>query len=144
MNLTLLILKIKTNIEDVQMILKWYFNFSTGFKFSNFQRSVWSVPSISLHNTTVSLKAIYFFDKVKLILYPSPEFFTTGINIPNVFENFWTCLLLYSSRLYLSNKYCRICYFCLNRDNLQGENSGICENTQMELKYNQWFSKSVS
>ena len=29
-------------------------------------------------NTAISLKQIHFIDKIKLILYPSPEFFTTG------------------------------------------------------------------
>ena len=34
MSLTLLILKINTTFEDVQMMLKWFFDFSTGFRFS--------------------------------------------------------------------------------------------------------------
>ena len=29
-------------------------------------------------NTAISLKHIHFIDKIKLILYPSPEFFTTS------------------------------------------------------------------
>ena len=38
MSHTLLILKIYTTFEDVQMMFKWFFDISTGFRF---QRSVW-------------------------------------------------------------------------------------------------------
>ena len=34
LSLTLLILKINTMFEDFQMMLKWFFDFSTGFRFS--------------------------------------------------------------------------------------------------------------
>ena len=45
LSLTLLILKINTTFEDVQMMLDDFFDF---LLVSDFQRSVWSVPSISV------------------------------------------------------------------------------------------------
>ena len=36
------------NFEEVLMILRLFFDTSTGFRFSDFQRSVWSVQSISV------------------------------------------------------------------------------------------------
>ena len=45
LSLTLIILKVETTFEDFQMMLELFFDFSA---VSDFQRSVWSVPSISV------------------------------------------------------------------------------------------------
>ena len=42
---------------------------------------------LNSQNAAISLKPIHFIDKPKLILYPSPEFFITGIAIVNTTTN---------------------------------------------------------
>ena len=46
---TLLILQINTTFEDVQMMLKWFFDFSTDFRFSKISSvHIWSCPCITI------------------------------------------------------------------------------------------------
>ena len=62
--------KISTTFEDVQWTLKWFFDFSTGFRFSKIS-AVWSVPSISvavlgLQDTAEQVRAEYSLGHVKV------------------------------------------------------------------------------
>ena len=53
-------------------------SFVPAFVNSKFRGTLVSKIMPNTRNTEISLEHIHFIDKIKLILYPSPEFFTTG------------------------------------------------------------------
>ena len=61
------------------------------FEFTLFSKSMpnfyMTQRYVNSQNAAISLKPIHFIDKPKLILYPSPEFFITGIAIVNTTTN---------------------------------------------------------
>ena len=95
MSLALLILKINTSFEDVKMILKWFFDISTGFRFSEISvECLVHICSLSLDWNTISSNNTFSLFSVFLQLLLSSAFlrqnFTSSCYIlRKIFAKVW-------------------------------------------------------
>ena len=76
MSHTLLILKIYTTFKDVQMILKHFFDISTGFRYKKMEKS-----SPSIYRDVNGLSHLKKYSKNKVEMENSPEHFSTSIAV---------------------------------------------------------------